>query len=317
MTSSPRRNRVRRLLERLLLRAGRSLPIVNAMVVDAEAAREAFRFVPAGHFYSPIPSREQIRAHAERLATARPREIPGIDLKEEEQLALLEKLQAFYRELPFSKNKVPERRYFFENPAYSYADAICLYGMIRHVRPRRIIEVGSGYSSCVTLDTNELFFGNQIACSFIEPFPALLRSLIKPDDLARVEIIASPLQEVDVARFSELDENDILFIDSTHVAKLGSDVNHIFSEILPRLRRGVYVHFHDIFYPFEYPAEWLAEGRAWTEAYVLRAFLTFNSAYDIVLFNTFLEHFHRSQFEQYMPLCLENEGGSIWLRRIT
>jgi hypothetical protein len=168
----------------------------------------------------------------------------------------------------------------------------------------------------VTLDTNELFFANRIACTFIEPFPALLRSLIMPDDPARVEIIASPLQDVDVARFRELNENDILFIDSTHVAKLGSDVNFIFTEILPTLRRGVYVHFHDIFYPFEYPAAWLNEGRVWTEAYVLRAFLTFNTDYEIVLFNTFLEHFHRNQFEQYMPLCLENEGGSIWLRRM-
>jgi predicted O-methyltransferase YrrM len=285
-------------------------------MADAEAARDAFRFVPAGHYYSPIPSREQIRADAERLSTARPREIPGIDLNEEEQLAVLEQIKVFYRELPFSTSKVPGRRYFFENPAYSYSDAICLYGMIRHVQPRRIIEVGSGYSSCVTLDTNELFFDNRIACTFIEPFPALLHSLMKPDDLARVEIIASPLQKVDVARFRELNENDILFIDSTHVAKLGSDVNYIFSEILPTLRRGVYVHFHDIFYPFEYPAAWLNAGRVWTEAYILRAFLAFNSAYEIVLYNTFLEHFHRSQFEQYMPLCLENEGGSIWLRRI-
>lgn len=81
------------------------------------------------------------------------------------------------------------------------------------------------------------------------------------------------------------------------------------------LSRGVYVHFHDIFYPFEYPEAWLNQGRAWTEAYVLRAFLAFNSAYEIALYNTFLEHFHRSQFAQYMPLCLENEGGSIWLRR--
>lgn len=210
---------------------------------------------------------------------------------------------------------MPGRRYFFENPAYSYSDAICLYGMIRHVRPRRIIEVGSGYSSCVTLDTNELFFDNRIACTFIEPFPDLLRSLMKPDDVDRVEIIASRLQDVDVARFRELSANDILFIDSTHVSKLGSDVNYIFGEILPTLSRGVYVHFHDIFYPFEYPEAWLNQGRAWTEAYVLRAFLAFNSAYEIALYNTFLEHFHRSQFAQYMPLCLENEGGSIWLRR--
>ncbi|HKW95839.1 MAG TPA: class I SAM-dependent methyltransferase, partial [Methylomirabilota bacterium] len=117
-------------------------------------------------------------------------------------------------------------------------------------------------------------------------------------------------------RFRELDESDILFIDSTHVVKLGSDVNYIFREILPSLRVGVYVHFHDVFYPFEYPAAWHREGRAWTEAYLLRSFLTFNSAYEIVLYNTFLEHFHREEFARHMPLCLENEGGSIWLRRV-
>jgi hypothetical protein len=198
------RTRIRGVLKRILLRAGRRIPAVRAMVADAQAARDAFRFVPAGHYFSPIPSREQIRADAERLAAARPRELPGIALNEERQLAVLERLKVFYRELPFPKRKIPERRYFFENSTYSYSDAICLYGMIRHVQPRRIIEVGSGYSSCVTLDTNELFFANRIACTFIEPFPALLRSLIMPDDPARVEIIASPLQDLDVARFREL-----------------------------------------------------------------------------------------------------------------
>jgi predicted O-methyltransferase YrrM len=309
------RIRIRGLLDRTLRRIGRHVPVLRTLVADAEAAREAFRFVGAGHYYSPIPSPEQIQVDARRLASARPRELPGIDLSEGRQLALLERLRIFYRDIPFPSTKIPERRYFFKNPAYSYSDAICLYGMIRHVQPRRIIEVGSGYSSCVTLDTNELFFGNQIGCTFVEPFPALLRSLIKSEDLARIEIIASPLQNVELARFRELEENDILFIDSTHVSKVGSDVNYIFTQILPMLRRGVYVHFHDIFYPFEYPPAWLKEGRVWTEAYLLRAFLAFNSAYEIVLFNTFLEHFHRSYFEEHMPLCLKNEGGSIWLRR--
>ena len=117
--------------------------------------------------------------------------------------------------------------------------------------------------------------------------------------------------------FATLEENDILFIDSTHVAKIGSDVNYLFFEVLPRLRAGVYVHVHDIFHPFEYPRAWIYEGRAWTEAYMLRAFLTFNTAFEIVLFNTFLERFHRERFAHKMPLCLRNEGGSIWLRRTT
>ena len=123
-----------------------------------------------------------------------------------------------------------------------------------------------------------MFFDNEIQCTFIEPHPKLLKSLLKQGDLERIEIVPRPLQDVDLELFESLRANDILFIDSTHVAKIGSDVNRIFFEILPALATGVYVHFHDIFYPFEYPREWIYEGRAWNEAYMLRAFLMYNAA---------------------------------------
>lgn len=268
---------------------------------------------PPGHFYSPIPSLDEVHRQAGRLFGAPPRTLPGIELREAEQLELLCLLQGFYDEQPFSERK-GALRYFFENPAYSYSDAIFLYGMIRHARPRRIIEVGSGYSSCAMLDTSELFFGGRIQCTFIEPHPKLLRSLIRAGDT--IELLESALQDVAIDRFAALEDGDILFIDSTHVAKIGSDVNYLFAEILPALERGVYVHFHDIFYPFEYPKAWVYEGRAWNEAYLLRAFLTFNAKFEITLFNTFLEHFHRAYFAEHLPLCLKNEGGSIWLRRL-
>src|SRR5690606_17050723 len=109
--------------------------------------------------------------------------------------------------------------------------------------------------------------------------------------------------------------NDILFIDSTHVSKINSDVNYIFFEILPRLASGVYIHFHDIFFPFEYPKAWVYEGRAWNEAYILRAFLQYNNAFSVVLMNTFMDQFHKSFFREHMPLCLINPGGSIWIRK--
>jgi hypothetical protein len=160
-----------------------------------------------------------------------------------------------------------------------------------------------------------MLFGGNIACTFIEPYPKLLHTLVRESDFERIEILETRIQDTPLERFRALEPNDILFIDSTHVAKVGSDVNYIFSDILPILRPGVYVHFHDIFYPFEYPKEWIYEGRAWNEAYLLRAFLAFNGAYEIVLFNTFLERFHRERFARMMPLCLKNEGGSIWLRR--
>jgi predicted O-methyltransferase YrrM len=275
----------------------------------------AWLFAPSGHFYSPIPSLVQVRRDEQRIFSTAPRELTGIDLNEEQQLLLLGHFQQYYDSQPFSAEKAANRRYFFDNPNYSYSDAIFLYCMIRFVRPRRIVEVGSGYSSCLILDTNEIFFGNRIACKFIEPYPKLLRALLRKDDFNRIDVLDTRIQDAPLECFRALEAGDILFIDSTHVSKVGSDVNYIFSEVLPVLRPGVYVHLHDIFYPFEYPKEWIYEGRAWTEAYLLRAFLAFNSAYEIVLFNSFLERFHRERFFHMMPLCLKNEGGSIWLRR--
>jgi hypothetical protein len=188
--------------------------------------------------------------------------------------------------------------------------------MIRHAQPKAIIEIGSGYSSCVTLDTNELFFNNNISCTFIEPYPQVLEALIKEDDKDKIEIISRKLQDVEVDKFASLSSGDILFVDSTHVSKVDSDVNYIFFEILPSLTNGVYIHFHDIFYPFEYPKEWIYEGRAWNENYILRAFLQYNRAFKVIFCNTFLEHFYEEKFMSEMPLCMKNKGGSIWLKKI-
>jgi hypothetical protein len=139
--------------------------------------------------------------------------------------------------------------------------------------------------------------------------------LLKDGDAERITVIPTRVQEVDLRVFEALQAGDVLFIDSTHIAKTGSDVNHLFFEVLPVLAEGVYIHIHDIFYPFEYPKHWIDQGIAWNEQYMLRTFLQDNDRYEIVLFNTFLTHFHRDFFEKAMPLCLENEGGSIWLRK--
>src|SRR5690606_1842332 len=191
------------------------------------------------------------------------------------------------KEMPFKAEKSEGLRYYFENSAYAYSDAIHLYCMLRHLKPRKLIEVGSGHSSCVTLDTNELFLGGSVETTFIEPYPELFMSLIKESDRAKINIVPTRLQDVDLSLFETLQANDILFIDSTHVSKINSDVNYIFFEILPRLASGVYIHFHDIFFPFEYPKAWVYEGRAWNEAYILRAFLQYNNAFSVVLMNTF------------------------------
>jgi hypothetical protein len=306
---------LRRRVRSVARRMARQIPALRTRSDELAAARHGARFAPPGHFHSPIPSDAEIAQHAARLFTARPRTLPGIDLNEAGQLALLEEIASYYHDLPFPAQPTPGHRYYFANDVYSYSDAICLYGMLRHARPRRILEVGSGFSSCAMLDVNERYFDSQIACTFVDPDPERLLSLITPADRGRVEILPTPMQTVPLDRFRALTANDILFIDSTHVAKLGSDVCHLFGQVLPILQPGVYVHVHDIFYPFEYPPDWLAAGRAWNETYLLRAFLTFNTAYRIVLCNTFLETFHREVFEARLPLCLKNEGGSIWLQR--
>jgi hypothetical protein len=151
--------------------------------------------------------------------------------------------------------------------------------------------------------------------TFIDPYPALLISLVMERDKNRINLVPSRLQDVDLDTFEKLQANDILFIDSTHISKINSDVNRIFFDILPKLSSGVHVHFHDIFFPFEYPKDWIYKGIAWNEAYMLRAFLQYNSDFSIVLMNTFMEHFHEPFFQEKMPLCLKNTGGSIWIRK--
>lgn len=279
---------------------------------------------PPGHFYSPIPSIDEVKRNAGRVFSTTARDLAGIDLNETGQLALLEQLAKYYEDQPFTAEQQATTRYYFENPAFSYFDAIVLHCLIRYARPRRIIEVGSGYSSCVLLDTNDRFFNGDIACTFIEPYPQLLHSLIRTEDRERTTIIARNLQDLDASTFVQLTAGDILFIDSSHVSKTDSDVNYVFFQILPRLASGVHVHFHDIFYPFEYPKEWVYQGRAWNEAYTLRAFLQYNTAFVIELFNSFLEIFHKDTVARRMPLCVQyakqsmmpTSAQSIWLRKL-
>lgn len=270
---------------------------------------------PPGHFYSPIPNLDEVNKDQDVIWGDIPLEVEGVDLNQEVQLRLFKEFKHFYGDLPFPATKSKDFRYYYENPAYSYSDAIILFCMMRHIQPRRIIEVGSGFSSCLMMDTNDLFFQGKMELSFIEPYPQLLYSLIRNQDRDRIKVIPARLQDVDLLEFDRLEENDILFIDSTHVSKINSDVNYIFFKILPRLRKGVYIHIHDVFYPFEYPKHWVYEGRAWNEDYILRAFLQYNHAFKIVFFSTFLEHFYESIFEKHMPLCLKNRGGCIWLQK--
>ncbi len=312
------KGRLRRVIKRV--------PVVGKPYVQRDELRAVLQqlWEPPGHFYSPIPAEDEIRRHEQKVFDVSSREVPGIDLNEPGQLALFDRLSLLYRDQPFTAARTAGNRYFFDNPAFSYFDAIVFHCMIRYARPTRVIEIGSGYSSCVLLDTNEQFFDRSIACTFIEPYPDLLTSLVTDADRRRMALIPKNLQDVDPALFAGLSAGDILFVDSSHVSKTHSDVNYVFFEILPRLEPGVHVHFHDIFYPFEYPKEWVYQGRAWNEAYILRAFLQHNDRFRIDLFNSFLDHFHRDTVARQMPLCLRHaaqsmiptSAQSIWLQKL-
>lgn len=275
-------------------------------------------YVPNGHYYSPVPSRKEAAAEEDRLFRRSLEPPRDVDLRPQIQLALLREISELCVNQPFTESAEAGRRYGFENPSYSYTDALCLHGLLRLLRPRRLIEVGSGHSSCMTLDTRELFLDGQLDCTFIDPHPELILSLIKDEDRAKTRILSSRVQDVDLSVFRALQDGDVLFIDSTHISKVGSDVNYLYFEVLPILADGVYVHIHDVFYPFEYPKAWvLEEGRAWNELYLLRALLQSSNAYEIQLMTSYLTTCHRAEVDRALPLAKKNYGGSIWLRKKT
>lgn len=271
-------------------------------------------FFPNGHYYSPAPDLDDIRTRALEIFTA-PDAVPAVELRGAEQLELLRKLVLFYEDQPFSAQRSSERRYYFDNDMFGRGDALILFLLIRHLRPERIVEVGAGFSSALILDTNELFFDNSITCTFIEPLADRVDQLLRPGDTERHRFIKKPIQAAGLRPFDELAKGDILFIDSSHVAKVGSDVNHLIFEILPRLKEGVVIHFHDIFYPFEYPAEWVYEGRAWNEAYLLHAFLMNNPCYRIMWWNSYLGYAHADALARALPLWSKHSAGSVWIEK--
>jgi predicted O-methyltransferase YrrM len=270
---------------------------------------------PAGHFYSPIVLIDNVRQRQDKIWKNDGDGIEAIDLHTSEQIQLVSELSEHYKDLPFKPQKQNEFRYYLKNDYYSFTDGILLFTLIRHFKPGRIIEIGSGFSSALMLDVKELYKENDINLTFIEPYPERLFSLFQSGDRDKVRIFEKDVQDVDLKIFAELESGDILFTDSSHVAKTGSDLNFILFEILPKLKPGVLIHFHDIFYPFEYPKSWVIQGRNWNEAYFLRAFLMNNRDYELVLFTDYLHKYHADTFAQ-MPLIENNHGASLWLRKI-
>lgn len=269
-----------------------------------------------GHFDSPIPSVKALKRREMHIWNEPSPTLEGIDLREESQLTLLETLAQYSTDLHFVEQKKAPFRFFYENGFFGYSDGFLLACMLRYLRPKKLIEVGSGFSSGLILDINDLYLENTLDCTFIDPYPQRLFSLMTEGDQHQAKVLQNPVQEVDMAVFEQLAAGDVLFIDSSHVCKTDSDVNYLYFKVLPRLRANVYIHIHDIPYPFEYPKHWVLKGRAWNEAYLLRAFLQYNHAFEVLIHSHFLYLFHLDRLKKLMHLCGRGDAGSIWLRKV-
>jgi predicted O-methyltransferase YrrM len=270
---------------------------------------------PPGHYYSPVPDLRDVRARATDLFQKDVDTIAGVDLRKEAQVALFREFAQRWQEFDWTEQPSQDRRYHTANSMFQRGSGFVLFAFLRHFQPKRIIEIGSGFSSALMLDTDDRFSGGNVSFTFIEPYPERLHKLLRPSDRARCRIHEQPLQSVPLTVFDSLGAGDLLFVDSSHVTKVGSDVNRIFFDILPALPTGTLVHFHDVFYPFEYPQDWIENGKHWNEAYLLRAFLQYNGAFELLLFNDYIAQLLKTDLTDQFPAIPRSLGSSVWLRK--
>jgi methyltransferase family protein len=292
------RNKVRAGATRVFRRAGRTL---------------GYDTVPR-NYYSPIPILEDV---PERV-WYEPNPMRGVDFDITRQADFLERELGRY----VGEFSAPARdtgrpgEYYFENSFFGPVDAEVLYAMIRRFKPRRIVELGAGFSTLVAASAVRVNHreGHQTDYKAYDPYPSRVPAAGVPG-LSSLEPL--PATAVAVDELERLQENDILFVDTTHTVKVGSDVNYVVLEILPALAPGVIVHFHDVFLPYEYAREWVEkQDRYWAEQYLLQAFLAFNSAYE-VLFGSYAV---RRQLPERLGPLIASFGDdtwplSLWLRR--
>lgn len=271
---------------------------------------------PAGHYYSPIVDPATVVPYYSRERKRLCDDLGAIAIDQRSMCELWKSWLAF-GEPQFNETRAEGRRFFSNNGNYCFSDAAVLRAIIAENKPRRIVEIGSGNSTACMLDTVDEFGLDETQLTCIEPYPHRLNAIMRPSDASRVDIIKKPVQDVPLSVFAELNANDILFIDSTHVLKTGSDVHFELFHILPILADGVLVHFHDCPFPFEYPPKWvLQENRSWNEVYALRAFLMYNKAFNVVFWTTLMVTAYSELLRETMPRMLENPIGSgIWLRK--
>ena len=283
--------------------------------------RHGFHVTPV-HFYQPIPDTQSL---PETLWN-RPSNLVAVDMNDLVQLDLLRtrfpKFRDEYEQFPTTPPEEPGH-FYLNNHLFDGTDALVAYCMTRHFQPQLIIEVGSGFSSLLLGQAATKNNNSALIC--IEPFP---QEFLKHGFRGLRSLIEKKVQDMDLDFFSQLGPGDVLFIDSSHTVKIGGDVNYLFLEVLPRLKPGVIVHVHDIFFPFDYRRDWVKEEfRFWTEQYLLQAFLTFNSEFEVLMANRYLAHKYPEDLKAAFPSLgklkanskqeISWGGGSFWMRRKT
>jgi hypothetical protein len=252
------------------------------------------------HFYWPVPNLNDLEQREWPLQ----QDCPGIDLSVGRQLTFLNETVVQYRsEMDFPQAPGgPAHQYHFNNGLFESVDAELAYAMVRHLRPRRIIEVGGGFSTrllaAAVLKNREL--GSPLCdITCIEPHPD---TTLKSGIPGVADLIPKPIQQVPLSLFDSLEADDILFLDSSHIVSIGSDVNFEVLQVLPRLQKGAVVHFHDIFLPSEYPRTGVMESLAfWSEQYLVQAFLAFNPSYQVLWASSAMQLFHSEALEAAFP----------------
>jgi len=233
-----------------------------------------------------------------------------LDIRSEEQILLFKELSNFYPDFIWKDEPQPGLRFHAANHGFGQSDGISLFFIFRYFQPKKVIEVGCGLSSALMLDINEKFFNQTIHFTFIDPFSNFL-PLLKEEDYKCSEIVRQLVETQPLTRFSELDSNDVLFIDATHIYKEGNDVDFLIYKVLPNLKPGVIIHFHDIFWPLWKSSKHLE----WNEGNIIKEFLEKNENFKILLFNDFLGKNYSSVIREIVPRFVENSGGSLWLRK--
>lgn len=269
-----------------------------------------------GHFYSPLVDADAVSQDVARLWPAEPRAF-GIDFDDAGHVRLLRdtfpSLIADYDYPQTGPGDDQAERFYEQNGQFGWLDPRILFCVLRTLKPKRIVEVGSGYSTLLMTDVNRRFLGDACRITCIDPFPRPF--IVRDAALRRLDLVRERVQDVPLERFAELGPGDVLFIDSSHVCKTGSDVAFLFLQVLPRLRPGVLIHVHDVFLPEEYPKRWVLDVElSWNEQYVLQALLTQNRGYKVVFGSTYAAR-NFPALVSGLTGAKPYGGSSFWLQR--